>query len=70
MSAREHDHRSSLDYSSFIDALIDADRVIDDLAVIGDGQMLITATELEFTARRLRTLIAGCIRSAREAGIP
>ncbi len=66
MSAR--DHRTQIDYSSFIDALLDADRVVDDLASIGGDQLLVTHDDLDFTVRRLRVLIRGCIRSAREAG--
>lgn len=70
MSAHHRDqHRTRLDYSSFIDALLDADQVVNDLSAIGNDQLLIRATDLDFTIRRLRVLLHGCIRSAREAGI-
>lgn len=69
MSAHDRDHRSRLDYSSFIDALLDADRVVDDLRTNGADQLLVNAEDLDFTIRRLHVLLRGCIRSAQEAGI-
>lgn len=69
LQASSGDHRSRLAYDSFVAGLEDADRVIDDLEAVGAGQLLIPAPDLEFTIRRLRTLIRGAVVSARKAGV-
>ncbi|TIC84107.1 hypothetical protein [Nocardioides sp. GY 10127] len=65
----DRSHFTRLDYPSFTAALTDAIRVLDDLAAIGAGQLLVPADQLDFTLRRSRELIAACIQTAREAGI-
>lgn len=67
--AQTDDHRTRMDYDALSDALADARRVVDDLAALGDAHLLVTAAELDFTVRRLRTLIGGAIVSVQDAGL-
>lgn len=66
---RSGDHRRRMAYDSFADGLADADRVIDDLEAIGQGQLFVPMGDLDFTIRRLRTLVRGAMVSARQQGI-
>lgn len=69
MSAPQEDHRDRMVYRDFIEALEDADKVVADLARLADGQLLVPATDIEFTIRRARQLLRSVTRQAVREGI-
>lgn len=64
-----HDHTTRTEYGSTLRALLDAQRVQDDLlaAIANRDNLFLDPNALEFLARRAHKLIAACIDVERAA---
>ena len=69
MSAH-HDRHTRTDYTSLNHALVDAERVLDELvlAIHAPGQLLVDPAALEFLARRSRQLVIAARTATTQAG--